>query len=173
MWTTNSIAARTLIWLAAITIPVQGMPSRSCGCARSKICCQKDGRSKGCCCSAEKVREGRCCCADKQATSTGSCCSASRHKAALRSCCCTARGGQDSTCNCGSNCQCGTNQQPRPATPPVENNTAEKMASDSIATVSVATVYQPQTTQRHNHTSTAADALAALDRCVSFCRFTL
>ena len=172
MLSSKSKTCRALVWAVVLLMPMQSLPAATCGCASSKSCCKKDERSSDCCCSATKVRKGQCCCARKRAATThSSCCSQEARRET--SCCGTVKSEQGSGCNCGSNCQCGKGQQPRPTTPPVENNTTEKLANDSISTVSVATVYQPRTTQRHNDTSTAADALAALDRCASLCRFTL
>ena len=156
---TRNITARTLIWLTAILVPVQGLPAASCGCTGGKRCCEEE-QSQSCCCSAEKVWEGTCCCARLRAE-------------ASQSCCCKSHCGQESSCTCGINCQCGKTKQQEPATPPAENNQAEKVASDSLTTSCVATVYQPQTTQQRQDTSAALDAIASLDRCASLCRFTL
>ncbi|MCH7688107.1 MAG: hypothetical protein IH899_15740 [Planctomycetes bacterium] len=60
-----------------------------------------------------------------------------------------------------------------PSTPPVENNTTEKVANDLVSATTAATVDQPQIAQRHVDASSASDALAAMDRCASLCRFTL
>ena len=156
---TRNINVRTLIWLTAILVPVQGLPAGSCGCTGGKTCC-KEEQSISCCCSAEKVRAGTCCCGQVRAE-------------ASHSCFCNSRSGQDSTCECGINCQCGKTKHQVPATPPAETNQAEKVASDSLTTCCVATTCKPQTTQRHEYTSTVVDAIAALDRCASLCRFTL
>ncbi len=160
MWITKNTTVRSLIWLAAITVPVQGLPAASCGCTGGKTCCKKE-QFKGCCCLAAKDREGRYCCAKQQPAATHSCCS-------------KAGSGQDLACKCGFNCPCGKTSRQTPATPPVENNNqTEKAASDSLATNSVAIVDQLQITQRHQDASGVAEALTALDRCVSLCRFTL
>ena len=157
MWITRDIVARTLIWLAAIAVPVQGLPAASCGCASDKTSCKA---GDACCCSAEIVRRGRCCCTTRQVGTAHSCCS-------------KAAGGQESACKCGLNCQCGKPKQPKPATPPVENNRTEKVASNSFTTVSVAIVYRPETTRRRDGRCAHVDVVTALDRCTSLCRFTL
>ena len=160
MWITRAITARTLIWLAAITVPVQGLPAASCGCNGGTTCCNAR-QSQGCCCSAEKVREGRCCCARREAESG-------------RSCCGKAKSSHDSGCQCGVNCQCGKAKQSQPATPnPSENSSAEKIASDAASAVSVVAVYQPPLLPRGNKEPVQSDAFTAQDRCVSLCRFTL
>ena len=160
MWITRGITARTLLWLAAITVPVQGLPAASCGCNGGTTCC-KARQSQDCCCSAEKVREGRCCCACGEAESGHSCCS-------------KAKKSNDSGCKCGMNCQCGQAKQSQPATPtPPENNSAEKIASDVATAVSVVAVYQPPVLPSGNERSVQLDAFTGRDRCISLCRFTL
>jgi len=161
MSATKHIAARTLIWLAAIAIPVQGLPTASCACTGSNACCRENEQRQGCCCSAEKVRGGRCCCARREAESGHSCCS-------------KAKSSHDSGCKCGINCQCGKAKQSQPATPtPPENNSAEKITSDVASTVSVVAVYQPAVLPRGNERSVQSDAITAQDRCISLCRFTV
>ena len=159
MWITRNITARTLIWLAAVTVPVQGLPAPSCGCTGGEACC-KQQHVRGCCCSARKVRERCCCCASLQAGAGSSCCS-------------EAESGQDSSCNCGLDCQCGKATQQEPATPPVEDNQTEKVVGDSLTTTTRATFGQPQTTRRREYESAGVVAVTALDRCTSLCRFTL
>lgn len=171
MWITNNIAARTLIWLAAITIPVQGLPAAPCGCIGGKSCCQRQVAGS-CGCTGAKVC--RCGETGPRRTPAKSCCVARLEKETCRS-----TSGSTSSkgcaCQCGTNCQCGSSKEPRePATPPVEhNNPTEKVVSDSLAVVSVATVYQSRFTRRSPDASVELDARAALDRCAALCRFTL
>ena len=160
MWITRGITARTLIWIAAIIVPAQGLAAASCGCNGGTTCC-KARQSQGCCCSAEKVREGRCCCARREAESGHSCCS-------------KAKGSHDSGCRCGINCQCGKAKQSQPATPtPPENNLAEKIVSDVATAVCVVADYQPPVIPRDNEGVVQSDEFTAQDRCISLCRFTL
>ena len=139
MWTTHNIAARTLIWLAVIAIPVQSLSASSCGCSSSKSCCQDGPRASSCCDHLDKTSATKTCCGKPQ-------------------------NAQDSPCHCGANCPCGKGRQPKPTMPPVEKNTPEKVAIDSVSMV---TPPQSQATQRHR------DALVALNSCVSLCRFTI
>lgn len=157
---TKHIAARTLIWLVAIAVPVQGLPAASCGCPRSISCCQKTGQSKVCCCSAEQVRAGRCCCTQR----TGK---------VVQSSCCKAQCWANSSCRCGVNCRCGETEPPSPAALPVENSPTRNSVSDAVSTISVTAGYQPQLSRRPNDTSAETGLFTALDRCVSLCRFTL
>ena len=181
---TRNITTRTLIWLTAILVPVQGLPAAACGCASGKRCDQKVEQSSNCCgaSSSDAAATHNCC----QSQSTGACrctgakvcrCGENSDCKSAESCCgtdacCSNEGG--SACSCGTNCQCGSNHMPeKPVAPPVENNTAEKVASDSVLTVSLSTVYEPPAARRTPQTSVETDVLAALDRCAALCRFTL
>lgn len=160
MWITRNIIARTLIWLAAITLPVQSLPAMSCGCDSGRNCCT-GGKSKKCGCSAKRVRESR------------SCCAAPRDKTA-RSCCSKAKACQKLHCTCGTSCQCCKGQLPKPVTPPSEDNATQKVTSDSSLTISpLATVFEPEARQRPRDVTFGPDCLAALERCISLCRFAL
>jgi hypothetical protein len=159
MWTSKYLAARVLIWLAAIAVPLQGVPAKSCGCVDSKTCCQKDTESNCCWCrSAEKAR--------------GWCCSARRQAAAHA--CCGDHTGQKSGCQCGSRCQCGQSKPPQPTAPPVESNTpAEKVVSDGASAAFIADVVLPEVAQSHFGAAIELGTATALDRCVFLCRFTI
>ncbi len=165
----HHIAAQTLIWLAALTVPVQGVPTASCGCGNREACCGTIERSACCCCTEARVREGRCCCTGKRLVSVGSPCCVS-HRASASSCkfCQTA-----SDCTCEEACQCGTNRQNVPATPPAGNSVVEKLASDFVSAPAFATACPLQVTRQHDDSSSALDGLAEVDRCASLCRFTL
>lgn len=169
MWNLRNITARTLIWLAAIALPVQTLPAASCGCSGSTTSCNKAEGTSGCCCSQEKVRQGRCCCSRKLAASRGSCCSGNRQVTTTGYCCSQGESG----CTCGVTCRCGTTKQPTPAAPPVENNSSDSLAYVSHSASPAATADQPKATRRQDDSSSVSDALAALDRCVSLCRFVL
>ena len=158
MWITKSIVARTLIWLAVIAAATQAYPELACGCATTNAFARKVGHAKHCCCATERIREGRCCCARRKATMAH---------------CCGDSSGQDSACQCGINCRCGNTDSPNDATIPVQNNTTPKVVSDVVLTISVATTDRPQITRRSNNASVESDAVSALDRCASLCRFTI
>lgn len=159
MWITRDIAARTLVWIAALAVPAQGLPGVSCGCAGGEKCCQQE-RTSQCCCSAKKSRDGRCCCASRSSQTTHLCCS-------------EAQDHQDSGCTCGMTCQCNKTHQQHSAIPPVENDhQMESVGGDLLTAISLDTVDEHQATPFPNATS-ADGTLGALDRCVSLCRFTL
>lgn len=195
MWFAQHFAARVLVWLAAAAIPAQGLPPVPCGCTKAVhrsieltpshcCCCARGGASrtsaKGCC---GKQRAGRCPCTGAEVCHCGQAC-ASRQP--THECCRAQRMGGtchcagirchdgDCTCPCGPNCQCGKNNAPpEPAAPPVEHHSPERVLADAIAVASSVTVQYPPATLRHLDVCAAADALAAVDRCVVLCRFTI
>jgi hypothetical protein len=187
MWITRHIAARSLVWLAAVTVPMQGLPAASCGCTSGKICCQQDGQSTDCCCSRSPDASGptsrKCCCCQQGTTGACACtgakicrCNADSpcRKSPEKTCCCQSSSAGDSVCKCGPNCQCRQTKPPQPATPPVQtNNSTVKALSQSSSPAGVATIYEAQVPQRHNDVPLEADALTALDHCVLLSRFTL
>ena len=159
MWFTNGITARTVIWLAAITTLLQTLPTAACGCTGGEVACRAV-RSNGCCCAAEQVLEGHARCTPRPTTGKRLCCNRSPS-------------GQGSNCPCGLNCDCGKANEPKPAAPPTGSNQIDRLASNSLQTVAIVTVDFAQAMQRHQDVFAGATALAALDRCISLCRFTL
>lgn len=160
MWiTTNNIALRALVWLVALTFPIQALPASSCGCSRGVSGCQT-GQRHQCCCSAETVKQGTCCCARTKTESGPTCCS-------------RAVTSRDSGCACGINCQCGKAQQPPPATTPTENSPAEKISSDVAIGPFAAVDFQTFATPRGDTKPLESDALTAQEYCVCLCRLTL
>jgi len=164
MWITQSVATRIFVWLAAIAIPFQGLPSASCGCARAEMfsygpsktnCCNKSGarvfrigetnfccQAEPTCCSAKVISDGNCQC--------------------------------DAGCQCGDDCQCGKSNVPaEPSVPPVGNNSHERIVADSIGTVDYVAFYLPSTTRQRVELHAGANALTALACCVALCRFAL
>ncbi len=200
MWITKSIIAHTLIWLVAFTIPMHNVATVSCGCKNAGECCQQDESSESCqrsekhrgfskthaCCQQPVIEPCRCTgasvchCADTspRKLDTGSRGTESRGTEAMasRSCCKSNKGGSYSApaCGCGANCQCGISKEPSPAAPPVENNSSpQKVVATSSDIECVATKNVPQVPRRPNRAAEDLNALAALDRCISLCRFTL
>ena len=137
------ISARLLIWLAAISVPVQGLPAWSCACSA--------GSNQAC---DEGEPQQACCCGDRD------------------SCC-----GRGQACKCGSGCQCGKPKQPQPAAPaPVDDSRPlEKLLADAeiVTSGTIAVVSEPPSLTEWSHGSDRAHAAAALDRCISLCRFTI
>jgi hypothetical protein len=161
MWTTKHIAARMLIWLAAIAILGQGLPAASCACSAGQVGCRQ-----------QNLRSGGC-----TAKSSGGCCSSAHREAAVAGNCCCERGGNKGkqSCKCGVSCQCGKARQSEPAAPPVEDNRpAEKVVSHAaLAGLIVPVVHAPVLTLGQRDASLHLSAATALDRCVSLCRLTV
>ena len=169
--TTRPITTRLLVWLAAITIPFQGLPTASCGCARTsemtvvtvESCCSQPSAGQCPCTGATVCRcgEASSCC-----QSEPSCCAG--ESSSELSCQCS------EDCQCGDNCQCGKSNVPtKPAAPPVENTSPDRIATDSTSTASLSIVFQPSFSRQHLSFDTGAIALTALDSCARLCRFTL
>ena len=170
MLTTTNLTARALIWLATLAIPAQGLQVTACGCggdagdvqaSPSEIpCCGKvDNALRSSCCGAEAVEEKSCCCARKPDSPRNS---------ASESCC-----SPGTTCQCGAHCQCGTARAPAPTTPPVENTAAAKVTVYTTSAKSTVAICPSQAAPRYDHSATVFVSMAALERCISLCRFTL
>jgi len=189
MWMTKHIIGRTLVWLAAVTIPVQGLPAAQCGCSssgqtleeaneKSSACCAGNliatNRPEAYCCSQPIA--GRCPCTGAEVCRCGETSSYCQQRPA----CCSVGDASGSSCQCGTGCQCGDNCQcnqdsvpAQPAIPPVENSSTERILTNSAATASCGIVYLPSATRQHLDLHAGANALTALDCCVALCRFTL
>lgn len=165
MLTTANITARALIWLATLAIPAQGLQVNTCGCGGNERS-QTSESARSCCSSAGEVSDG-CCCAPIEPA----CCS-QREDSSEQSCCGSST-TSGSSCQCGSDCQCGKVKAPTPVTPPAENTAPEKVTIDTASVHSTTTLCPPQTSQRQTTAASAFDAIAAIDRCISLCRFTL
>ncbi len=168
MWNTRIITARILVWLAAISVPVQSLPA-SCACSDIATCCPETGHQRHCCCSATKIRQGRCCCCRARNRDD-----ARQNAAGERSCCQGHRQTPAPKCTCGVNCQCGKANPTKHVPPPVENeNSTEKLAKTASSLACVTVVSLVPARGRRNEEMSATHTFGALNRCVSLCRFTL
>jgi len=161
MWQIQPITTRFFVWLAAIAIPFQGLPSAMCSCvpvdARTSTQLHTAERSL-CSCSGAKI----CCCGE-----ASSCCQP-------KFSCCSSSTSSEAACQCGDHCQCGTSSLPaEPAIPPVENSSPERITGNSASIASFTTVYLPSIARQSSDLSVGVNALTALESCVSLCRFTL
>lgn len=161
MCKTRDVAASLVIWLTALTVPVQALPALSCGCTTSnKSCCANGEQATSSCCSATNAGKRTCCCTRKRATI--SCC----RKAKL--------GAKNTVCKCGSACRCRQGSEHQQAMPPVENeNATQELVSLSLSTVSPATLYRPVVSRQHDDAFPHFVCVSALDRCAVLCRFAL
>ena len=182
MWIAQHLAARMLVWLAAMAVPVQGLPTDGCICTSVSSASDKTAPTANNCCASSHASCGRCPCTGAEVCRCGqsslchkpshSCCAGHRAKASCCSDCCGSN-GTHGTCPCGEDCQCGKNDTPKtPATPPVEPNSPERIVADSAMAISSAVVYQRSALRQHVDFCMEIDSLAALDRCVILCRFT-
>jgi len=162
MWITQQLVARSLVWLATVAIPVQGLSTTTYyGCNSGMVCSSSFSAAQASCCSQQVAgswQPGNCaCCSGNEAGS--SCCSSDNSTAG---------------CSCGDNCQCGQSNIPaKPAVPPAGNSSPERIFVDSTATASSAVVYLASTTRPPSNGQAGAGILSALDRCVTLCRFTV
>ena len=159
MWILNQTAARALIWLAIISIPAQGLPASSCGCAGSDAGCKESNEAR-CCCPAENVREERTCCARRKASRAHSCCIGSERE-------------HGSGCTCGLSCQCGKGSQPEPAAPSSDRSTEEELAAAAVSVASAVVLYDQPSSPPKRSACAESQACTALGRCVFLCRFTI
>ena len=157
------ITPRGLIWLTAALMPIQSLPAAKCGCtsksASGSDCERVEVRTStgnGDCC--RRQRKHSCC--DAKTSRPSSCCSAKQSTAS-------------NSCECGISCACSKTGQPKPATPPSQNRTSDKIAGESVPATSLATPIIPLATQRHESATCKLGSLGSLDCCVSRCRFTL
>jgi len=160
MWITRHFASRTLIWLAAIAVPGQMLPTPSCQCSGSKACCRESEHSQHCCGAIEKSRAGGCCRSQEIA--------AGRH-----SCCGRSHGEQESQCWCGVDCTCREVQQPAPAQRPVQDSSTAKVVDGAVSTPAVVTDDSQGHLIGRVGRSLGSAAPTAQDRCVGLCRLTL
>lgn len=180
MWITEHIAARTLIWLAALAIPVQGMSSPTCGCMNSTTSSVRTEGSPDSCCASGSSKSRHCPCTGAEVCHCGeaspchkpahACCS---KRSATPSCChCCCSKDSNETCPCGANCQCGKKDRSEvPATPPVENHSPNRIVADAVTVGCYAEFNLAEATSQHLDVCVWASAISALQRCVILCRF--
>lgn len=151
------IAARLVIWLIAITMPVQGLPAADCGC--SGVCIETESKT-------DRPTDG-CALAKREA---GDCCCSKQHPVAKPTCC---RENLDSQCQCGEDCRCGTDDLPQPSVPVSQESATEKTAQAANPANGEFLLPAPRTTGGRFKATLKVNASTALDRCVLLCRFTL
>lgn len=159
MKTPSSFAAKFVLWLIAITIPVQGFPAVPCRCEGALVNQHANTPNPGCCCGLAEKKAGTCCCSNSDTASKPSCCD---------SCC----GNAESECPCGGNCRCGKSEPPQPLAPVSHEYPVEKAAPETNfgdRALLLPTPKTPELDGSHVSSSTAT----ALDRCATLCRFTL
>lgn len=169
MWITRPLTTRIIVWLAAITIPLQGMSSVLCGCSQIPTPFSVNNflvNNELAFGSAEGWTEGQ----DSCCQSTSSCCASESSTESG----CQCDDNSQGSCQCGDNCLCSSGKIPaEPTAPPIENSSPERVVPDSTSAASFSTVFLPAFSRQHLELGIGAIALTAHDCCVSLCRFTL
>lgn len=185
------VIARAMVWLAAVAMPLQGLPAAACSCIASSdavtatnkadeapSCCNESTRA--CLCTGASI----CHCgeeSDCSRSNTIPCCSSVTDGHSLqRLSCCQTRScfcGDESramSCSCGDNCRCGQSEPPaHPATPPAEDCQSERVLVPSLMPAAIGNeAHILPRTFRFDSAALSA-SLPTIDRCVSLCRFTL
>jgi len=193
---TQSTTTRVFVWLAAVTLPLQSLPLAACGCTgveqrsaavsvSEKSVSEVGGLARGpevvpSCCSQplageypvanDTVSNDTAFHYGETGQSRHSCCSGESSTGAGCNCDSNRQGG----CQCGDDCQCAKSSAPtEPVIPPAENNSLERVATDSTSVSSFAMAYQPSVSRQLLDLNARANVLTALDSCVALCRFTL
>ncbi len=163
MWITQQILTRSIAWLAAIAISLQGVPLSACGCSSSAV-----ASLSSCCGGTDAVAEADCCGVSGALESQESLCCSSESTLS-RDCSCSAG------CQCGEDCQCGEKSETpaAPTTPPEESNSPERVLADAVETASYTVTEFLAETRQRPVSSTGIFPPTALDNCVVLCRFIL
>ena len=180
MRTSHDLTVRIAGWLLVIAtaVPTPVLAADSCGCAIDSNGGPKGNKAACCCCTvAWGVSEAtdNCC----QQRSDGerpcrrkvhSCCTAVEETHCTDSHCaiCGERG-----CRCGASCQCRSVNEMPPAAPLAENDSPSEKVAVKNPPAFVSSVANEPLRKLTFVGALTADALAALQRCISLCRFTL
>ena len=149
------IATRLLIWLAAISAPLQGL---------SAATCESVGRHAGC--QADDVEHG----GRPAPTDAAGSCSVCTSNTEPAGCCC----GGGTECRCGADCHCSQQNQPEPAVPPAESGSPlERVVADGVASIPAVASHDDKPVTRTHGAVSRFNAATALDRCAALCRFAL
>ena len=166
MWITKHILGRTLVWFAAIVIPMQGMPSTACGCSTAKCLLQSE-QSHDC------TKSSRCCCTGAAVCLCSKVSPCHQQQASCCSGCCS-KTLSSSDCACGTSCQCGSQDGPsNPVAPPVENSSVERIVAGSVVSAPFETFALTSTARQSLDGHASIDVKTARSCCVTLCRFTL
>lgn len=152
----RSFAWKTLVWLAAVLVPLQALPSFECCCAsasRQQIDAENDlqrpGSDRGCCCCSHSTPDRR---------------AATRSEArpgAARPCCC----GNSTVCTCAEN-----DSSPLPSQAPPESRV---QSDDQVAQPLVDIGLAFDRPRQRPSDECPAVATSAAERCVLLCSFRL
>ena len=157
----NSIVARVVIWLMAVTVPAQSLPAADCGCGEACIhrAVKAQTRTKACCCSQVKRDAGECCCCKK--------------RSAPPTCCRQEFENSVSDCCCGDDCRCGESEPSPPFAPVSQETLKEKIARQVHFAEGMFFIPLARTAEGDCIVCSSTDGSSAADRCAALCRFTL
>ena len=158
MYGLRQLATKTLVWLAAVLVPLQSLPAAACCCTSASQqesgAEQRQGPSNPCCLTA-----GSCC--DSTRAESHSCCKTT-HQLPSK-CSCTTTG----VCSC----QPHNSSSPDPQAPPEGGRQVVHIAAQPLAAVSLCV----DDSRGLASTSYGAwlSACSGFERCIVLCRFTL
>jgi hypothetical protein len=152
------LAAKALVWLAAVLVPLQSLPAAACCCASSSQqesgAEQRQGPSNPCCLTA-----GSCC--DSTRAESHSCCKTT-HQAPAK-CSCQTTG----VCSC----QPHNPSSPAPQAPPDGGRQGVHIAAQPLAAVS--SCFDDSRGSLSESYGDWPTARSGFERCIVLCRFTL
>ena len=153
-----------LIWVITAAVPLQGMPTQSCGCTAAQEA------PKTSTCNHGHVERAASCCSTHCA---GHGCCSTKHRQ-IKTCSCCTKGRCDCQhCTCGIDCPCRQGQQSPPAAPPAEQRSLDKVLCPGLASNSAVVNLPPARPLRLSVTLSPFDSSSGLERCISLCRLTL
>ena len=158
MCSLRQLATKTLVWLAAVLVPLQSLPTAACCCATAS---QQDSDAE------QRQGSGSACC-----LSATSCC-ASTHAQSLSCCKTTHQAPAKCSCQTTGVCSCRPHNSPSPSpqAPPEGGRQVVHIASQPVAVVSLCLDdSRGSTSASHGAWSSAC---SGFERCIVLCRFTL
>ena len=180
VWTSHILGARVVGWLLIIStaFPIV-VPDSSCGCVLKSNCCGRrtdEVTACDCCAKARSASEITKTCCQRQCTDSRFC---GRN---VRTCWFTiadhrCTGSANATCGksgctCGVSCPCQSSKMP-PAAPLAEGeNHGQKLVVNQGPSL-VASLIGGMLRKPHRAEPLAMAFVAALQRCISLCRFTI
>ena len=160
MYRSRKLASKVLLWLAAVLVPFQALPTSPCCCATADA--QQAGVGK-----QQKQPEANtgCCCRSTPRQGAGACCG-------TKSCCKQARPAPARSCRgCPSTCTCQQDNPPPPASPPLtehRSHTVDQLAQSAASVCPRLGEPQPRSADERPVVFTSASELR-----ITLCRFHL
>ena len=172
MFLFSSPAAKTLIWLAAILAPLQGLPLFAGGCRCGASGKHQCGRMAA---VSPMPSQRQQCCHQKAEVSVPPCC---RGRQSENRPCCGAQEKKEATpvsscCQGAAVCLCAPSDSPSPVVPPPSNGpTAKELCCPAAGAVALLAGELPPPLPQFAAEG-ASPPLTPLDRCSTLCRFVI